>query len=925
MKKIYYLIACIILSTSVLIHGANVVPEAGVYYNIIQTPSNMVFGALGTQPVVQTATKGLDQAFEFVPVEGKADTYYIKSFFGKYLNKTANNNWNMIFLAAPDASNVLNAEWVITDDASGTNVFRLKLNANSKYVATDATTTNSYLYCDKAVDHVRGLFMISKATIPTDLVDAYNKLTLGDVSAVTDNLTLPSVSGTANIPVTWTSAMPAVIATDGKVTQPEKYDATVKLTASMSQVLNGVTYTMTKDFVVTVKAKNVASELIAQWDFPTNSIAESNGGFVVTDQSENGFVGTLMNNARIRTIGGQVNGLRNVLDLGNGTGYFDMGTEIGKAIYSLKDYTMCAFFRVDESNTDLNSDGNFIWNFSNSNNAPVDQNGYIIGSLKNQSQNCTSAYWATGDQSVGLWSNAPKGGWHHIAFSQSGTTGTIYIDGVQVAQNTAMTNIPATTVPRPGMSGTLYNWLGRSCYPTDAYLKNTLIYDFQLLSVALNAEDLASYVSVSETIAKLDAAYVENGDIILPELTTEQTDLDLGDLTAVVSNITLPVKGVKDNTVSISWQSSAPDMISTNGTVTRPSYFDRQCTLTATLSKSGQKLTKTFTATVLVEPSSQFASDLIVKYDFATVNADTIVTDAGEKHFTGIVKKNAKVQTIGTSTKYNVLNLGDSIGYFDLGLEIGKVLYGISDYTMSCYYRIDETYTNIGSNGNFLWSFANSTNANTDQNGYIIGILKDQSQSITPGYYTAASGNQSVGMAAAPLLGGWHNMTYTQKGDVGTLYVDGMAQAIGTVTNLPKTVLPKAGRSGTLYNWLGRSCYASDAYLRKTLVTDFRLYKKALVDEEIQFSVLNVGSKITALDVAYNESLNGIESIQNSPYKIVPVNGGVEILGLKGAEKISVFDVAGRKLNMVNVNRISMNAGIYFVKVDNFVAKVVVK
>ncbi len=110
MKKIFYFIVCIAISAQGLMHAANVVPEPGVYYNIIQTPSNMVFGAVGTQPVVQTATNGLDQAFEFVPVDGKANTYYIKSFFGKYLNKTANNNWNMIYLDAPDATNVLNAE-----------------------------------------------------------------------------------------------------------------------------------------------------------------------------------------------------------------------------------------------------------------------------------------------------------------------------------------------------------------------------------------------------------------------------------------------------------------------------------------------------------------------------------------------------------------------------------------------------------------------------------------------------------------------------------------------------------------------------------------------------------------------------------------------------------------------------------------------
>ena len=104
---------CLALQT----FAANVVPQAGTFYNIVQTPSNMVVGAVGVQPVVQTATNALNQAFEFIPVEGKPDTYYIKTYFGMYLNKTANNNWNMIYLTEPDPTNVLNAEWVITDDA----------------------------------------------------------------------------------------------------------------------------------------------------------------------------------------------------------------------------------------------------------------------------------------------------------------------------------------------------------------------------------------------------------------------------------------------------------------------------------------------------------------------------------------------------------------------------------------------------------------------------------------------------------------------------------------------------------------------------------------------------------------------------------------------------------------------------------------
>ena len=334
---------------------------------------------------------------------------------------------------------------------------------------------------------------------------------------------------------------------------------------------------------------------------------------------------------------------------------------------------------------------------------------------------------------------------------------------------------------------------------------------------------------------------------------------------------------------------------------------------------------KSFTANVLFAPGTQFNSDLLLKYDFSTVSNDSVVTDAAEKHFTGVARRNAKIESMGTSTKFNVLNLGDSIGYFDMGTEIGKVICGLSDYTMTAFYRINESYTNLAANGNFIWNFSNGTNAMTDRNGYIIGSLKDQSHSITPGYYTAATGNQAVAFATPALQGGWHCLTYTQSGEIGTLYIDGIALATGSVTNLPKTALPKAGLSGTPYNWLGRSCYAADAYLRKTLIHDFRLYKKALTDEQIMNTELNVATKIAALDAAYAESLNGVQTIKDSPYKVFAATGEIMISGLKGTEKVVVADITGRQLKVVNANRITAGTGIYLVKVDNYVAKVIVR
>ena len=919
MKKIYYFIAFFLAwSSAMSLQAANVIPQAGVFYNIVQSGSNLILGAVNTQPCVQTPANSLSQAFQFIPVEGKADTYTIQSYLGLSLNKIASNDWSMIYLITPDA---LNAEWVITDDASSATSFRLLLNANSKYMASDGVTANSNMYCDKGVDNAKGLFSITEATIPTDLVAAYNGLTLGDVSSVTADLNLVTTTGTPAIPVIWTSSLPLVITTTGIVTRPTQYDATVKLTASMTQTLNGVVFTMDKVFNVTVKSFNVADAKLAEWNFAGNLISETNGVLTVND-TRSGMVGTIKNDARIRTIGTAPR--FNVLDLGNGTGYFDMGAEIGKAIYSLNDYTMMAYFRVDETYTNIASNGNFIWTFSNSADAGTDQNGYIFGTLKDQGQAISTNYWNLGNQSVGVNVNATLGAWHHMAYSQSGTIGTIFVDGIEAASG-PITNLPSTAITIAGKTGTLFNWLGRSCYKDDAYLQKTLVYDFQLLNVAVSGADLIGSMdgidAIPATLESLNAAYAQNPDYVLPELTTELNNLQLANLSAVTANLSLPLKGVLDNAITITWKSTTPALIDSVGNVTRPNYYNYNDTLTASLTKNGQKVTKQFYATVIVKDGTQFSNDLLVKYDFSSV-ADSTVTDAAEHHLKGVMRNNATVKSIGTTVKYNVLNLGDSIGYFDMGPEVGKLMYNLSDYTLGAYFRIDESYNNMKPNGNFLWNFSNSRDIYTNATGYVIASLRNQAATISYSNWTT---EQTVLLGDSALRGAWHHFAYTQKGNIGTIYIDGNSLASDTVTTLPSMALPKSGLLGTLYNWIGRSCYADNVYLRKTQVYDFRLYKTALTDEQVMSSVLNVENIIPGLNAASAETPNALKSVQDSPYTVVSAVGEINIKGLTGTERVSAFDLTGRQLVINDPSRIVANAGVYIVRINDFISKVVVK
>jgi len=129
------------------------VPTAGVLYNIVQTSSNLGVGAASTQPVVQTLATA--QAFEFIPVSGKTDTYYLKNMDGNYLNKSTANNWTTVYQVTVNGTN---SEWVVSGTDSSS--IRLMLTANIGYLASDQTTTGSALYCDKTSTNANGLFKL---------------------------------------------------------------------------------------------------------------------------------------------------------------------------------------------------------------------------------------------------------------------------------------------------------------------------------------------------------------------------------------------------------------------------------------------------------------------------------------------------------------------------------------------------------------------------------------------------------------------------------------------------------------------------------------------------------------------------------------------------------------------------------------------
>jgi hypothetical protein len=93
-----------------------------------------------------------------------------------------------------------------------------------------------------------------------------------------------------------------------------------------------------------------------------------------------------------------------------------------------------------------------------------------------------------GEQRIDAPSALPTGAWTHFVVTQTGNLGILYINGAEVARNSAMTLRPSN------LGSTTQNWIGRSQYSGDPYL-NAAVDGFRVYSRALSASEISTLFS----------------------------------------------------------------------------------------------------------------------------------------------------------------------------------------------------------------------------------------------------------------------------------------------------------------------------------------------------------------------------------------------------------------------------------------------
>lgn len=313
------------------------------------------------------------------------------------------------------------------------------------------------------------------------------------------------------------------------------------------------------------------SNLKLQYAFNAKAGSDS-----ILDETGNGFNAKLNGSATVKSLGAH-----KVLQIGATQGYLDLQSKLGNLVSTLNDFTVSTYMYIDPSLV-LSNNGNFVWSFSNSADISASATGCLFYSAKASRYAICTTNWRT-ESAVSVGSASVKGVWSHVTYTQSGTTGTVYIDGVQRKTGT-ISLLPSA------LGATAFNYLGKSAYASDQYMLNTMYSDFRIYNAALNANQVAALATKTASLDTLTFTDFAN---------TAALAIPLSGLNAVSSNLTLPNSG--SNGTTITWSSSNTAVISNSGVVTRPAVGSAavQVSLTASVTSGFVTVQKTFVATVV--------------------------------------------------------------------------------------------------------------------------------------------------------------------------------------------------------------------------------------------------------------------------------------------------------------------------------------
>ncbi|MDR2911402.1 MAG: LamG domain-containing protein [Bacteroidales bacterium] len=200
---------------------------------------------------------------------------------------------------------------------------------------------------------------------------------------------------------------------------------------------------------------------------------------IVADATGNGHNATLEQGATVKKVGRW-----GVMDLGADNGFLDMGASMGDLIVTLEDYSITTYLRVDTA-ARVRAYGNFVYAFSTMEHCTGTEGRFVAYRVNQQRHEQSIGGGMPERELVGIMADRPaeKGVWMHVAYSQGGRTGTLYLNGEVLATG------PAVLQPKDIGEAPRFNWLGKPHFANDVYLK-AMYHDFRIYNRALSQEEI---------------------------------------------------------------------------------------------------------------------------------------------------------------------------------------------------------------------------------------------------------------------------------------------------------------------------------------------------------------------------------------------------------------------------------------------------
>lgn len=209
---------------------------------------------------------------------------------------------------------------------------------------------------------------------------------------------------------------------------------------------------------------------------------------------------------------------------------------------------------------------------------------------------------------------------------------------------------------------------------------------------------------------------------------------------------------------------------------------------------------------------------LILKYDFSK-SEGTVLKDVSGNGYDAALKGSA---VLGDGA----VDLGNEEGYIDMGTGIGEALRTCESFTISVKFNVSSE-ASLKGYGYFLWAFSTlEANGATDGRYHAFRLNTQQAENSVGGY----TGESFMVVNEPAAQGSWQHAVYVQDGTAGKLYMNGKVVAQNDKMYTMAETFPDEAPT---FNWMGKAPFRGDKYLSGTMISDVRIYDRALSEDEI--------------------------------------------------------------------------------------------